>query len=272
MPLLEGLALHNILLVLGHFGREKGEKSFSHLHTLIARYDAVMNANRFRGIAVVMSSERGHNLRHLDFQAPHESDLGDVVLPAFNPLDSERQLENSYPGLEVFRLKNGHLPPNRMQGLLQEPVRKGILSHIDITFPQEEINPVRSGARSCTVISEHEWLRGSESIRSLGLNGFHFRKFATREADMPLPGFVASFPNLEALEIDAPSHHEEEDALLVVKDILKAAQLQEREIRTIQVAQLKGFALEKLRVLAQEFGVEAIPEQPPRHYWPRTAV
>ncbi|CAH0004988.1 unnamed protein product [Clonostachys byssicola] len=206
------------------------------------------------------------NMQHLEFQTGRI--YADRKGSSFLRGDLEFLGNNDLQETSSFRfkkLKSLHLDQVVLDSLassqmLASSIENRSLESLDIVFdcPVDEYN---AASYSCQRIIEHEWLRGSPSIRHIGLFGFRFRKYPIKDSDMPLPDFLGSFPNLETLEIRSEVYESTDFAGLIV-DILKKTKL-----KTVYQSGAIGFDLDILRKSAEQVGVEVVSGPPPR-VWP----
>ncbi|KAH0600918.1 hypothetical protein MHUMG1_01918 [Metarhizium humberi] len=119
----------------------------------------------------------------------------------------------------------------------------------------------RVGDRSITHLKGYEWLRGAASITSMGCYRFRFRSYPRNDDDLPLPQFLASFPNLETLSIFSENYEEAEFAGVV------AAILKVTTLKTIYTTSVKGAVMDQLRTVAESQGVKLIWGHQPQA-WP----
>ncbi|PNY26360.1 Uncharacterized protein TCAP_03688 [Tolypocladium capitatum] len=167
---------------------------------------------------------------------------------------------DKYQDLRTIRLKEFCHVPTNMGRIFRETLHNGKLHTFDIVFPLKGLfyQGLDGHAR---YLDEHDWLRGCESIRCLGLWRFRFRPNPRGEEDLPLPNFLASFPNLETLSLSSEAYTAEE-LCSVIEGIMKAT-----NIKTIYQNGVTGVPLDRLREMAEGFGVQVIWGERPRE-WP----
>ncbi|KAF4977850.1 hypothetical protein FZEAL_5694 [Fusarium zealandicum] len=213
-------------------------------------------------IQKLTSIRRGTTLQQVDFDFRWKYDeqgpLGLRLL--LNMLNHEPETvtnydfnrNNQYTDLRSLRLTRALIPPPKLQEVLSDAIAARKLHTLDIVFPLEPPFGETQGATSIEHVRSHSWLRGAESIRCLGVFEFRFRAYPKDDNDLPLPSFLASFPNLEILEINS-GHYEGLEFCTVVEAILKVTHL-----RKIYQTTVQGAWLDQLRGLAGKHGVELI--------------
>jgi hypothetical protein len=174
--------------------------------------------------------------------------------------DTEEHIPDAYRELQCLRLKNVVYNPRRIHLLLEPSLHKAKISTLDIVFPIEDLN-VPVGQSCVNHLKEYDWLRGSESIRCMGIFGFRFVRYPRNNKEFPLLGFLASFPNLETLEIHSELYDEGEFSSLL-GDILK-----DTKLKTIYQHRVTGVALDSLQSFAERNGVEILWGERPQ-LWP----
>lgn len=168
--------------------------------------------------------------------------------------------DNNYKNVRSLRLARSLITPEKLQQILHDAMLDGKLDTLNLVFPLEHFGSPQ-GQLSSQHLQDHAWLRGTTSIRCLGVSGFRFRAYPKNDDDLPLPGFLASFPNLETLEINS-GHYEGLEFCSVVEAILKVTKLKKMYQTTV-----KGVYMDQLRALAKKSGVELIWGERPRP-WP----
>ncbi|KAG6150713.1 hypothetical protein E4U11_008191 [Claviceps purpurea] len=198
---------------------------------------------------------RGNSLEHIQFNFPHRngrcfsSDDHDL-LPDFDVTE-----HSEYRNLKSFNLRMVCMPPDRVRTLLCNAIETNKLTSFDIVFPQ---GPPTAGERvgdeSIRHLQGYEWFRGTPTIHTLGCYDFRFRPDAENDEDLPLPQFLASFPNLRTLCIDSKNYYRPELASVLVA-IIKCTHL-----KTIYTKCYADRMLDRqLRQVARDHGVELIP-------------
>ena len=210
-------------------------------------------------------------MRHIEVMPFHEDRSGATLLGQEQTWMSlvaflsrgEWQAEhqsNSFDNLRSLRLKRAVMDGAASEPLLRKAIDNDKLRSIDINFRRPGINDTE-GPASCQRIAEFSWLRGAKSIRCIGLSNFRFRKYPETDDDLPLPSFLASFPNLETLEIGS-EYYDDAELCSVIFAIMRATKL-----RKIYQTTIKGANLDTLRTAAKEFGVELVWGERERE-WP----
>ncbi|KAI6781699.1 F-box/TPR repeat protein-like protein [Emericellopsis cladophorae] len=167
---------------------------------------------------------------------------------------------NTYANLRSLRLQRVRLDGEGARRMLQKPLNGGKLSHFDIVFPSLGYTEAE-GPESVQRLRDFAWLQGAESIRSLGVFEFRFRRHPRNDDDLPLKGFLATFPHLEELEASSV-YYDEQEFCMVLGDIILATKL-----KRIYQSVVKGAWLDRLRVAAAQNGVEIMFGPRPRE-WP----
>lgn len=167
---------------------------------------------------------------------------------------------NIYGSMRSLRLARDLITPLKLQQVVHDSIMGNKLHTLDLVFPLEPLG-VPPGHTSAQHLKEHEWLRGASSIRCLGVSEFRFRSYPKNDDDLPLPSFLASFPNLETLEINS-GHYEPLELCSVIEAIIKVTKL-----KRIYQTSVQGVCLDQLRALASKADVELVWGERPRH-WP----
>ncbi|KAK5987553.1 hypothetical protein PT974_11685 [Cladobotryum mycophilum] len=189
----------------------------------------------FQALDVVMAGDYG----------PTDLYFSDIIS------STHRDEAVAYEDMESFRLRSLAVDPPRAEKLFEKAVFSGRLHTFDIVFPLESLND-RIGESSAEHLKGYQWLRGAESIRSMGLFSFSFSSIYRSETDMPLLGFLMSFPNLEVLEIES-DRYEEAGFCMLIRDILKVTKL-----KTLHQYRVKGAMMDQLNKLAEKSGVTLV--------------
>ncbi|RMJ06420.1 hypothetical protein CDV36_013980 [Fusarium kuroshium] len=221
-------------------------------------------------IQKLTSIRRGDTLQYIDFDFRWKYDeqgpLGLRMLsnmlnqePATMDTD-EFNRDNQYKNLHSLRLTRALIPPSKLQEVLSDAIAARKLHTLDLVFPLETFGTPQ-GSTSVEHLREHSWLRSAESIRCLGIFEFRFRSYPKNDDDLPLPSFLATFPNLEVIEINS-GHYEGPEFCTVIEAILKVTHL-----RKIYQTTAQGVALDQLRRLAAGYNVELVWGERPRQ-WP----
>lgn len=167
---------------------------------------------------------------------------------------------NQYKNLHSLRLTRAFIPPPQLQAVLSDAIEARKLHTLDLVFPLEPFGTPQ-GSISGEHIRKLEWLRGAESIRCMGIFEFRFRSYPKNDDDLPLPSFLATFPNLEVIELNS-AHYEGPEFATVIEAILKVTHL-----RKIYQTTVQGTALDQLRGLAAKHNVELVSGERSRQ-WP----
>ncbi|CCE29641.1 uncharacterized protein CPUR_03488 [Claviceps purpurea 20.1] len=206
---------------------------------------------------------RGNSLEHIQFNFPHQngrcfsSDDHDL-LPDFDVTE-----HSEYRNLKSFNLRTVCMPPDRVRTLLCNAIETKKLTSFDIVFPQ---GPPTAGERvgdeSIRHLQGYEWFRGTPTIHTLGCYDFRFRPDAENDENLPLPQFLASFPNLRTLSVHSEHYNKLEFASVVVAIIKRT------HLKTIYTPSVDCEVLgQRLRQVARDHGVELIDADRPDE-WP----
>jgi F-box/TPR repeat protein Pof3 len=167
---------------------------------------------------------------------------------------------NTFASLRSLRLERTVLDGEGARRALQMPLDSGKLGHFDIVFRKPGYRETE-GPASVKRLRDFAWLQGAESIRSLGVHNFRFTRHPRDDNDLPLKGFLATFPRLEELEATS-DYYEQQEFCTLLGDIILATNL-----KRIYQSVVTGAWLDKLRIAAAENGVEVIFGPRPRE-WP----
>lgn len=175
--------------------------------------------------------------------------------------DLKASAANDYNSLRCLRMKGTVLSPYMTSRSLGNPLDgPNSLRTFDIMFPLDSFDrPI--GEMSDGHLKDYHWLRGASSITCMGVFNFRFKSYPRNDDDLPLPAFLASFPNLEILEISS-EHYEDIEFCSVVEAILKVTHL-----KSIYQDRVTGAIMDKLRALTEGYGVRLIWGERPRP-WP----
>ncbi|RGP59381.1 f-box tpr repeat pof3 [Fusarium longipes] len=223
-----------------------------------------------RTIQQLTSLRGGRVLQYIDFdfrwKPDDEGPLGVIVLlerlgqePGM--LTTEGYHEHyQYTELRSLRLRRATINPLKLQKVLVDALAGQKLHTLDLTFPLDH-RGAPEGSASTQHIHDHAWLRGDHGIKCIGLSEFRFRAYPKTDDEMYLPGFLASFPNLEILEINS-SHYDPREFCTMIEAILKTTHLQKIYQKTVL-----GDWRDKLAEATKKQGVELIWGDRPRE-WP----
>ena len=157
---------------------------------------------------------------------------------------------NVYAALRTLRLTGLRFRLEEIEEAFEGPVRSGTLQSFDIFFPVED-RRLPAGQTCLDHLNGHNWLRGSPSIRSLGIFNVSFPSYPVPDGDNTLLGFLASFPNLETLEISDASQGTDQGFAAMLCAIIVAG----TSIKTIFQHDVVGTAGDTLHGMAKERGV-----------------
>ncbi|CAF3647377.1 unnamed protein product [Fusarium graminearum] len=230
------------------------------------------DANTVQAVRQLTSQRGRHILQYMDFdfrwRVDHEGPLGLMVL--LETLNQEQGMlatdgfnkNCQYTDLRSLRLRQAIIPPLKLGKVLGDTLAAQKLHTLDIAFPLDH-QGAPEGSASTQHIQDHSWLLGDHGIRCIGLSEFRFRAYPRTDDEMYLPGFLASFPNLEVLEINS-SHYDQREFCTMVDAVLKVTHLQKIYQKTVL-----GDWGDKLREATRKKGVELIWGDRPRE-WPLT--
>lgn len=271
-PNLEQIWLDEIWLVPSIGWGDEWDRVWTSLKAITVVSSGMSHRRLMPAITVLTSVNRGEKLRSIDLS------FSSKALPSEDILTVEPVQEmlswdgvsagaqgvyprlNDYQNLESIRLHRVSQNPTSVHRIVQESIRTNKLSRMDIVFPAETFNSVM-GSESSLHLAQYEWLRGTKSIKQMGIFGFRFRSFPRNDDDLPLPSFLASFPNLEEVELGS-DHYEDGEFCTVIAAVLKATKL-----KRLYQSQVKGVMMDHLPALGRTYGVEIIYGERPRP-WP----
>ncbi|CCE33162.1 uncharacterized protein CPUR_07086 [Claviceps purpurea 20.1] len=247
--------------------RDKWDGVWPHLKVLIFGTSAFENVNPppGAGLRQLICLNRGNSLLHLLFIGI-SFDSGDEIRDIFG------NDHDTLPGSDVIRHSDfrnlrsvrSHrdmwILPDRARILLSNSIENRQLTSFDIVFPERDIRELYSGDLSVRHLKGYDWLRGAPSIHTLGCYGFRFRLDLRNDDDLPLPQFLATFPNLRTLKLDGQYYGEyENDFASVILAIMSVTRL-----KTIYTTffQHESYALGRVRDAAQFKGVQILIPDP----------
>ncbi|KAI8725091.1 F-box domain-containing protein [Fusarium sp. LHS14.1] len=239
----------------------KLDKLWPNINVVIIHGSTDKDPETAQTIQKLASIRQGDTLQYVDFDFRWKYDeqgpLGLRMLsnmlnqqPATMGSD-EFNYGNQYENLHSLRLARALIPPSNLQAVLSDAIAAHKLHTLDLVFPLEPFGTPQ-GSISVEYLGKHEWLRGAESIKCLGIFEFRFRSYPKNDDDLPLPSFLATFPNLEVIEINS-AHYEGPEFCTVIEAILKVTHL-----RKIYQTTVQGIALDQLRGLAAKYNVELV--------------
>ncbi|KEY73722.1 hypothetical protein S7711_06298 [Stachybotrys chartarum IBT 7711] len=271
-PRLEQLWVHDILMTSEPLAELEWNSLWGNLKALTVSGNPGVNFQHLMAIAHLTSTSSRHQLQYLDLTFPW-GDMEDVfdgsvvtqnssLFALAQPTDEDvsREHGDAYRSLRSLRLSEVLLEPTVMQRIFQTPLQDGSLHTFDIIFPLDTLDS-RIGQSSIRHLKKYDWIRGASSIRSLGLSRFRFAMYPTSDDDLPLPKFLASFPNLETVELNT-EYYEDAELVTVIHAIMK-----ETRLKKIYQSCVHGVLLDQLRDLAESRGTEIVWGERPRQ-WP----
>lgn len=207
----------------------------------------------------IMTNLPNRNLQHLDLDFYWTSEFLERLMGE-TQMESDELFSGLHDGLRSFRCPKATIDPPDLATLIEESLESGNLRDLDITFPLDH-EDVPMGRAHCEYLENLCWLIEEPSIRSLGVFNFRFHLFPKNTEELPLPNFLSLFPNLEVLEINS-IYYEGPEFANVVAEVLKTTHL-----KTIYQSTVQGVALDRLRAVATQAGVELLWGERPRE-WP----
>ncbi|CCE33754.1 uncharacterized protein CPUR_07680 [Claviceps purpurea 20.1] len=199
--------------------RDKWEGVWPHLKVLI--FDASMPADietvPFSGLRYLMCLHRGNSLLHLRFIYIHpgwENQYRDIFGNNYGRLPNSDVIRHTdFRNLRSVRSdRSMWILPDRARTLLSKSIENGQLTSFDITFPHHlPTREIPAGDSSVRHLEGYDWLRGAPSIHTLGCYAFRFRLNPRNDEDLPLPQFLATFPNLRTLRIRGQYDNDDEE-------------------------------------------------------------
>ncbi|KAG5973360.1 hypothetical protein E4U58_005276 [Claviceps cyperi] len=237
--------------------RGKWEDVWPHLKVLILstrswRIRPYLHTERLRStIRYLTCLNRGNSLRHIRFDFPRD-DWSDIVTGSHNLFhDFDVAQCSEYQNLHSFRSTLCCITGDEARTLLSNAIKTKQLTAFDIVFPEESLTD-RVGDASIRHLKTYEWSCGAPTVQMLGCHGFRFRQYPENDEDLPLPRFLASFPNLRTLSISS-NHYASAEFATVVVAIMRLTHLE-----TIYTRSVEGVALDQLRQVAQDLGVRLV--------------
>ncbi|KAG6158125.1 hypothetical protein E4U11_004876 [Claviceps purpurea] len=153
------------------------------------------------------------------------------------------------------------ISPGGARTLVSNAIKTGRLISFDLVFP-EEPSTGKIGKTNLRHLKDYEWMRGAPSIHTLGCYNFRFPFDAGTDEDLPLPQFLATFPNLRTLKISSWEYD-----TLEFMDVVVAV-LSVTRLKTIYTPCVDGAFLDQLREVAQQqYGVQLLADIP-KEQWP----
>ncbi|KAF5673328.1 f-box TPR repeat pof3 [Fusarium heterosporum] len=226
--------------------------------------------NTAQTVQQLTSLRGGSRLQYIDFdfrwKPNDEGPLGLIVLSEMLNQAPEMLATDGYDrhcqytDLRSLRLRRAMIPPLKLQKVLHSTLASDKLHTLDLAFPLDP-QGAPEGASSTQHVRDHTWLRGEPGIRCIGLSEFRFRTYVKIDDELYLPSFLASFPNLEVLEINS-SHYDHGELCIVIEAILKVTNLKKIYQKTVH-----GEWGDQLRKVVSKRGVELIWGDRPRE-WP----
>ncbi|OAA57692.1 Tetratricopeptide-like helical [Cordyceps fumosorosea ARSEF 2679] len=279
-PALEQLWLQDTLPDRSNDWEDQWSKLWPNFKGLVVAGGNSSTAARFATTLIIClfsSLNHGHKLEYIDLDLPWSPNPDAIAIepltlnpgPAIQklwnmtgtPLDPENNWRNEYKSLKAIRLANAVLDPESLQQVAQDQAAAGQLDTLDIVFPPDSLASP-AGAASSAHLAKYAWLAGAPGLRCMALSHFRFRSFPRTPEDLPLPTFLATFPELETLEIRS-DHYEEPEMCSVISAIIKET----KTIKVIYQNQIRGALMDGLGAAAAKHGVSVVFGERPRE-WP----
>ncbi|UNI15833.1 Aminodeoxychorismate lyase [Purpureocillium takamizusanense] len=277
-PQLEQLSLQFMHLTIGHFWQAEPawEKLWNNIKVFVYTMPVTGGAWQHRettaALSMMMSVNQGTTFQYFDHDITYHEGGGNCPARLMTTTFDWSGYTNgdlsslpvvghaSFPAMREFRVTDLVHMPCRLQVALQLSMSRRLLHTFDIVFAIDDPRaPV--GVEHVDHLKQYAWLRGLESIRSLGLFNFRFKRYPRKDEDLPIPGFLATFPNLETLSLGSECY-EDEEFCFVVEAIMKATQL-----KTIYQQNISGAAWDRLVQVGKRNGVQIISGERPKA-WP----
>ncbi|KAG6159694.1 hypothetical protein E4U11_004217 [Claviceps purpurea] len=242
--------------------RDKWEGVWPHLKVLIFDASSVDDVNKIpvSGLRQLMCLNRGTSLLHLafiHFYLDSDEQMHDIFGKDHDTLaHSDVARHSDFRNLRSVRSDSGMwILPDRARTLLSNSIEDRQLTSFDIVFPERFFRSLPEDSSVCH-LKGYDWLRGSPSIHTLGFFGFLFPLNPQSDDDLPLPQFLATFPNLRTLRLNNFYYrkHQNEFASLIL------AIMSVTHLKTIWIYQhsfrRRSKAMRKVRMAAQSRGVQ----------------
>ncbi|KAF4125681.1 F-box/TPR repeat protein Pof3 [Geosmithia morbida] len=231
----------------------------------------ILDLDQAFGFNSLVSINRGENIRYIELVPYFDDPRGTVLLDrnrhsmelndgSDRIMQGDLGLPNHFSNLEALRIKQTVMDGTALQPILRPALDNNRLRELDINFRRPHFNEPE-GPSSCQHLKDYEWLRGARSIRSMRVSNFRFTRYPRSDDQLPLPGFLASFPNLEILEIGS-EYYEDAEMCSVVVAVMKVTKL-----KRIYQSTIRGAPLDSLKTAAKEYGVQLVFGDRPRE-WP----
>ena len=216
-------------------------------------------------LRLILALNYGGAIRHIGLDVPCENEGLQGRAYVFGESQDLPGLQgvprSEFTSLQSLRLGGFVLSPAVAQGAFSHPIlQTQSMRAIDIVFPAESLEG-RAGEPSTSHLQGYAWLRGAEAIRSIGCYGFRFRSYPRNDIDVPLPAFLATFPNLETLALDS-DHYETTEFVSLIAAILKVT----THLKTVYTTTAKGAPLDQLRAAAATQNVAIVSGRQPREF------
>ncbi|KPM43089.1 hypothetical protein AK830_g3459 [Neonectria ditissima] len=260
-PQLQQLWLSDVQLGSTDLSHDQIDTAWGDLKTVVVKKNGRLDTETADNFRRLISIQRGKTLQYIDLDFTWRLDrYGPLEFKLPRTMPNQQPAEDSanefthinyYEDLRSLRLSRNTGSPANLQEIISPALAAGKLHTLDIVFPLDD-HGMREGAASSQHLQDYAWLRSASSIRNLGLFEFRFRSNPRDDLDMMLPDFLASFPNLEVIELDSSFYVDGEFASFV-KAILRATKLRKIYQRTVH-----GVMLDQLTALAAKSGVQMV--------------
>ncbi|KAG6159702.1 hypothetical protein E4U11_004225 [Claviceps purpurea] len=251
--------------------QDKWEGVWPHLKVLIFDASIVEDIEPvpLSGLRHLMCINRGNSLLHLLFVEilPDEGDAHEIRdifsndddrLPDFDVIR-----HSDFRNLRSVQSRSMWILPDRARTMLSNSLANGQLTSFDIGFPDHRHSiELPRGDLSVRHLKAYDWLRGAPSIHTLGCFGFDFRLDPKNDEYLPLPQFLATFPNLRTLRLAGQYEGEnknenENDFASLILAIMSVTHLKTIYMSSSEF-QSDSYALRRVEEAAQSKGVQIL--------------
>lgn len=280
LPSLEQLRFSN-LFPFADYGLE-GERTiketFNRVWTglkavIVDSPSEILDLDQAFGLNSLVSINRGENIRYIEIAPWFNEHAGHTLIDrnrhsgellsssTGNGILGDLAQPNTFSNLEALRMKQTVMDGAALEPILQRSLANGKLRELDINFDTPGMNEAY-GPASCRHLQSYDWLRGSASIRSMRVHNFRFTQHPRGDAELPLPSFLASLPNLEILEIGS-SYYDEAELASIIVAVLKGC----KNLKRVYQSYVKGWMLDGITAVAKERDIQLVFGERPRE-WP----
>lgn len=246
--------------------------------------DATVDLEVLYPLVRILAINNGDNLQHLDLKLRWRDPVGQSIIGQEYTWDdlpnwlgradfvSPARPANTFKNLHSLRLDSLVLDAETSRLVLEASLLDEKLRTLDIVFPTL-LDPEEWESACIRRIDDFSWLTGAGSISSMGVFGFRFVKSLHPDNVFPLTKFLASFPNLEELEISPKMYRTGSPGWLhitcdmaelcaVLDEVMRATKL-----KRLYCGDLDEIWLTKLADEARKHSIKVIPG-PRLREWP----